>query len=108
MLTNKNMRFLQVHDITPSPFAERELMLIKVSVNTAARREILDIAEIFRAKPVDVSDHTVTLQVGILTICVFLPDFHQCLFANTDDTRASFRKSAVHTAQPQIRSHCFC
>ena len=83
-------------------------MLIKVSVNTAARREILDIAEIFRAKPVDVSDHTVTLQVGILTICVFLPDFHQCLFANTDDTRASFRKSAVHTAQLQIRSHCFC
>jgi len=108
MLTNKNMRFLQVHDITPSPFAERELMLIKVSVNTAARREILDIAEIFRAKPVDVSDHTVTLQVGILTICVFLPDFHQCLFANTDDTRASFRKSTVHTAQPQIRSHCIC
>jgi hypothetical protein len=54
-------------------------MLIKVSVNTAARKEILDIAEIFRAKPVDVSDHTVTLQVGILTVCVFLPDFHRFL-----------------------------
>ena len=49
-------------------------MLIKVSVNTAARREILDIAEIFRAKPVDISDHTVTLQVSFLTIFVFLPD----------------------------------
>lgn len=38
-------------------------MLIKVAVNTTARRDILDIADIFRAKAVDVSDHTVTLQV---------------------------------------------
>jgi acetolactate synthase small subunit len=54
-------------------------MLIKISVNTAARREILDIAEIFRAKPVDVSDHTVTLQVSFIII-LFLPDLLQWLY----------------------------
>jgi acetolactate synthase small subunit len=43
-------------------------MIIKVSVNTTARRDIMDIAEIFRAKSVDVSDHTVTLQVSFLLI----------------------------------------
>ena len=54
---------LQVRDITNLPFAERELMLIKIAVNATARRDVLDIANIFRAKAVDVSDHTVTLEV---------------------------------------------
>ncbi|XVF30353.1 hypothetical protein REPUB_Repub16aG0049900 [Reevesia pubescens] len=52
----------EVRDLTPLPFAEREFMLIKIAVNAAARRDVLDIAKIFRAKAVDVSDHTVTLE----------------------------------------------
>ncbi|KAL2941418.1 Acetolactate synthase small subunit 2 chloroplastic [Bienertia sinuspersici] len=60
---NKLVDLHEIQDLTHLPFAERELMLIKVATNTSARRDVLDIASIFRAKAVDVSGHTITLQL---------------------------------------------
>jgi acetolactate synthase I/III small subunit len=54
---------LKVQDITSTPCVERELMLLKVNANSGSRAEILGLAEIFRARTVDVSDDSVTLEV---------------------------------------------
>ena len=54
---------LKVQDITQLPCIERELLLIKVSANPKNRSEILEIANVFRAKPVDLADESVTLEI---------------------------------------------
>lgn len=96
------MESIQVHDITHIPFAERELMLIKVAVNTAARRDILDIAEIFRAKTVDVSDHTITLQVALL-MC-FLDQY--CMLVSESALFGYHMSYVIHKYLTGIIFHC--
>lgn len=59
----KLVNILKVQDITDIPCVERELMLLKVKTNTATRSEILDIVRIFRARVVDLADHSLTLEV---------------------------------------------
>jgi acetolactate synthase I/III small subunit len=54
---------LKVQDITSTPCVERELMLIKVNANSGTRAEVLGLAEIFRARAVDVAEDSVTLEV---------------------------------------------
>jgi acetolactate synthase I/III small subunit len=54
---------LKVQDITSTPCVERELMLLKVNANSGNRSEILGIAQIFRARTVDVAEDALTLEV---------------------------------------------
>nr|YP_010618666.1 Acetohydroxyacid synthetase small subunit [Rhodomelopsis africana]WAX02679.1 Acetohydroxyacid synthetase small subunit [Rhodomelopsis africana] len=59
----KLINVLDVQNVTNIPCIERELMLIKVAVTPELRFYILDIANIFRAKVVDISSASLTLEV---------------------------------------------
>ena len=61
---NKLIQVIEVKDITISPCVERELMLIKVRSSKTTRSEILEIVEIFRSKVVDLSEHSITVEVS--------------------------------------------
>ncbi len=60
---NKLVDTIKVEDLTEEDFIERELVLIKVSVNGDRRREVIEIASIFRAKVVDVSPSSMVVEV---------------------------------------------
>ncbi|HIK38676.1 MAG: acetolactate synthase small subunit [Geminocystis sp.] len=60
---NKLINVIKVSDITEVPCVERELMLVKVHANSSNRSEVLQIVQIFRAKVVDISEDTLTLEV---------------------------------------------
>lgn len=54
----------KVSDLTEDPRVERELALIKVSTKGAAQRaEVMQIADLYRARVVDVSTASLTIEV---------------------------------------------
>lgn len=54
---------LKVTDISHIPCVERELMLIKVNAGVETRSAIMDVAQMFRARIVDVAEESLTLEV---------------------------------------------
>ena len=60
----KLINVLTVQDITEVPSVERELMLLKVNANSETRSEVLELANIFRAKVVDVAEDSLIFEVA--------------------------------------------
>lgn len=60
---NKLIQVIEVKDVSICPCVERELMLIKVKSLPSVRSEILEIAQVFKARIVDISNISITLEV---------------------------------------------
>ena len=60
---NKLINVLEVHDFREAEFIDRELVLVRVGVDAAARAEIMQITDIFRAKIVDVQPKSLTIEI---------------------------------------------
>ncbi len=60
---HKMVDVLKVHDLTYEAFVERELALIKVNATKSTRAEIMQLVNVFRAKIIDISKESVTVEV---------------------------------------------
>src|ERR1700746_4190944 len=60
---NKLADILKVQDFREGEYVDRELVLIKVGVDSKTRAEVMQITDIFRAKIVDVQPKTLTIEI---------------------------------------------
>ena len=60
---NRLIDVIKVRDLTAEHHVERELALVKVDCDTRERVEILQIVDIFRARPVDVTPTNLTIEI---------------------------------------------
>ncbi len=97
----KLISVLKVQDITQQPSVERELMLIKVNATASNRAEVIQLAQIFRARIVDLSEEALTIEVvgdpgKIVAIIQMLNKFGIREIARTGKI-ALIRESKVNT-----------
>jgi len=60
---NKLVNVMHVHDFREGESVDRELVLVKVAVDTKTRAEVMQITDIFRAKIIDVQPKSLTIEV---------------------------------------------
>ncbi len=59
---NKLINVLKIVELDPEASVQREIMLVKVRSDLETRSHILETAQLFRAKVVDVSQEAVTIE----------------------------------------------
>lgn len=59
---HKLVDVIEVSDLTSTSYVERELVMVKVRASGDKRREVVEIANIFRAKVVDVGPDSVVVE----------------------------------------------
>ena len=59
---NKLVNVLKIVELDPTQSVQRELLLVKVRADRAQRSQVLETAELFRAKVIDVAPDTLTIE----------------------------------------------
>ena len=60
---NKLPNVLKVQNFSEGEYVDRELVLVKVGVDSKSRAEVMQITDIFRAKIVDVQPKSLTIEI---------------------------------------------
>jgi acetolactate synthase-1/3 small subunit len=60
---NRLVDVIKVNDLTEELFVERELALIRISADGDTRSKVVELADLFRAKIVDVSHKALTVEL---------------------------------------------
>jgi acetolactate synthase-1/3 small subunit len=60
---NKLPDVLKVQNFSEGEYVDRELVLVKVAVDSKSRAEVMQITDIFRAKIVDVQPKSLTIEI---------------------------------------------
>jgi acetolactate synthase I/III small subunit len=60
---NKLVNVIEVQDFRDLEYIDRELVLVKVAVDSKTRAEVMQITDIFRAKIVDIQAQSLTIEV---------------------------------------------
>jgi acetolactate synthase-1/3 small subunit len=61
---NKLIHVLKIIELDPADAVERELQLVKVTADSASRSQIIELADVFRAKIVDVDHDSLTIEAA--------------------------------------------